>query len=194
MASGHAPTELIAGYAAGALPHGMRLLVASHLSFCPACRDRVARLEAVGGALLAEGPPVEPTPACLERALARIADRGAGEPPAAPAEPLLPQPLCRCVGRPLRDLAWRPMAPGLSACRLDGFEPERVGLVRGEPGVALHPLTGALVLAGRLDDAAGSYGRGDLAFGTDDGAGPEVTGLERCLCLVIRPGQRRNDS
>ena len=54
MSIGHAPNRLIADYSAGALPPGMSLLVASHLTYCPACRDKVARLEALGGALLAE--------------------------------------------------------------------------------------------------------------------------------------------
>ena len=52
MTSGHAPTGMIADYAAGALSEGMSLLVASHLTYCPCCRDKAARLEALGGALL----------------------------------------------------------------------------------------------------------------------------------------------
>ena len=69
----HAPTELIAEYATGALSPGMRLLVASHVAWCPNCRRKVTRLEAIGGALLAEGEEVAPEPRCLVRALARIA-------------------------------------------------------------------------------------------------------------------------
>ena len=63
---------MLADYAAGALSQGMSLLVASHLTFCPACRDKAARLEALGGALLAEGESVAPTSRCLREALARI--------------------------------------------------------------------------------------------------------------------------
>ena len=67
MSIGHAPNALIADYAAGALPPGMSLLVASHLTYCPACRDKVARLEALGGALLAEASAVAPRTALPER-------------------------------------------------------------------------------------------------------------------------------
>ena len=58
----------------------MSLLVASHLTYCPACRDKAARLEALGGALLAEASAVAPGPRCLEKALARIAAAEAAEP------------------------------------------------------------------------------------------------------------------
>ena len=68
----HAPTELIADYAAGALSPGMSLLVASHLSYCACCGAKAAALEAVGGALLAAAEPVAPSPRCLAKALARI--------------------------------------------------------------------------------------------------------------------------
>ena len=90
MTSGHAPTEMIADYAAGALSQGMSLLVASHLTYCPACRDKAARLEALGGALLAEGEAVAPEPRCLKGALARIeapAETGAPRSPPTPPCP-----------------------------------------------------------------------------------------------------------
>ena len=73
MTSGHAPTAMLARYAAGTLPPGLRLLVASHLAFCACCRDKADRLVALGGALLAEADPVAPTASCLAKALARIA-------------------------------------------------------------------------------------------------------------------------
>jgi anti-sigma factor ChrR (cupin superfamily) len=85
--------------------------------------------------------------------------------------------------------------PGLNACTLDGFSRERVGLMRGDPGVAIPALCpsgegGALVLAGRLREGAATYRCGDLALprppaGTD----PEVVGSDPCLCLVVRPAR-----
>ncbi|MBA3326136.1 MAG: zf-HC2 domain-containing protein [Rhodobacteraceae bacterium] len=55
MTLAHATPELLTAYADGSLSEGLSLLVASHLTFCPACRRRVARLEALGGALLCDG-------------------------------------------------------------------------------------------------------------------------------------------
>jgi len=194
MQSGHAPTETIADYAAGALTPGMTLLVASHLSYCPACRDKASRLEALAGALLADCPPVAPGARCLRGALERIA---AEKEPAAPpraAAAALPRPLTDWLRKPLCDLRWRAVMPGLNACALDGFARERVGLMRGDPGVAIPAhcpsgAGGALVLAGRLREGADTYRCGDLAFPRPPaGADPEVVGSDPCLCLVVQPG------
>jgi anti-sigma factor ChrR (cupin superfamily) len=55
---------ILADYASGALPSGMSLLVAAHLTFSPEGRARVAGFEAIGGALLEDadqnGPDVAP--------------------------------------------------------------------------------------------------------------------------------------
>ena len=191
MTSGHAPTETIADYAAGALSPGMTLLVASHLAWCPACRDKARRIEALGGALLADCAPVPPTSRCLKNALARI--EKADAPPARAAEPSLPRPLCGCLRSALGELDWRPVLPGLTACALDGFPRERVGLMRGDPGVAIPAhcpsgAGGALVLAGRLRVGGATFGSGALAFPLPEArADPEVVGAEPCLCLVVRP-------
>ncbi len=194
MTSGHAPTETIAGYAAGALTPGMTLLVASHLSYCPACRDKVARLELLGGALFAEGAPVAPAARCLKGALERIGVEEATAPPRR-AVPELPRPLCQRLTRPLCELRWRAVMPGLTACALDGFPRERVGLMRGDPGVAIPaggPVgdAGTLVIAGRLREGDATYRCGDLALpGPRADAGPEVVGSEPCLCLVVQPAE-----
>ena len=189
MTSGHAPTGMIADYAAGALSPGMSLLVASHLTSCPCCRDKAARLEALGGALLCEREAVPPGPRCLERALARIE-----APPEAPAEvaapaeardPPLPRPLCRRLP-PAAELDWEELAPGLSACWLDGFS-ERIGLIRAGPGMRVAA-EAALVLAGGMRDGARSYGAGDLVLAAD---ALEAAGDAPCLCLVMAPDLRR---
>jgi putative transcriptional regulator len=191
MTLAHATPDLLAGYADGSLGGGMCLAVAGHLTFCPVCRDRVARLEAVGGALLAEAEPAEPPPGCLERTLARL---DAPEPEAA-EDPLVSCPLRRRLG-PLSDLGWRSVLPGLSECRLEGFA-ERVSLMRGRPGtrVPAHTHTGreaTLVLAGRVRDGAAVLGRGDLAVAdAGDHHRPEVVGHEPCLCLLVLEGPVR---
>jgi putative transcriptional regulator len=193
MTTAHAPTELVADYAAGALSPGMRLLVGSHLSFCRACRDKVARLEAIGGALLAGAEAVKPTPRCLASALARIAHPETAEAVEAAPDAPLPAPLRLRLAMPVCDLTWRPLLPGLSECRLDGFPAEAVGLMRGQPGTRmLAPdhcgRESTLVLAGRLRDGARTYRRGDLALADPRiERCPEVAGRETCLCLVVKP-------
>ncbi|HET9067412.1 MAG TPA: hypothetical protein VFN28_02120 [Amaricoccus sp.] len=194
MTSGHAPTAMIADYAAGALSPGMSLLMASHLTWCPCCRDKVARLESLGGALFCRGEAVEPEPGCLGRALTRIEAAAVPPPAAEPRDPPLPRPLCRLLPRP-SDLHWQTLGPGLSAHWLDGFEPERVGLQRASPGTRLAPPgtpEGLLVIAGTLHDGALSYGAGDLAF-PDARAPqpPEAVGEEPCLCLLVLSAEER---
>lgn len=193
MSIGHAPNRLIADYAAGALPPGMSLLVASHLTYCPACRDKVARLEALGGALLAEANVVAPAPHCIEKALARIAAAEAVEPERPEADAALPRLVCQKLAGRFCDLRWQSLRPGLTSCRLDGFAAERVGLVRGEPGVCMRAEAApegeaTLVLAGRLREGPQVYDRGELAFAAEGSlAGPDVIGQEACLCLVVQP-------
>jgi putative transcriptional regulator len=194
MTSGHAPTAMIADYAAGGLSPGMSLLLASHLTWCPCCRDKVARLETLGGALFCRGEAVQPGPSCLERALERIEAAAAPPPAAEPRDPPLPRPLCRLVPRSA-DLEWQALGPGLAAHWLGGFEPERVGLLRASPGARLAAPAAApeaiFVIAGALSDAGTSYGPGDLAFpGGRAPRPPEAAGEEPCLCLLLLPAGR----
>ena len=195
MTSGHAPNGMIADYAAGALSQGMSLLVASHLTYCPACRDKAARLEALGGALLAESEAVAPEPRCLKGALARIEapcgpDAAAGEPAAAP----LPRPLCQRLGKPLRELRWSRIMPGLSAVWLRGFRGERVGLMRASPGVRIEAHRhsgpeGTLVLAAAMRDRERTFRCGELALADESVEyAPEAVGGEPCLCLLVQTG------
>ena len=88
-------------------------------------------------ALLAEGEVVPPEPRCLIRALARIARPARTA--VAPDQGELPAALRLRIAKPIRDLRWRPVLPGLSECRLDGFHTEAVGLMRADPGTPMRP-------------------------------------------------------
>jgi putative transcriptional regulator len=184
MTSGHAPTGMLADYAAGALSEGMSLIVASHLTFCPCCRDKLARIEALGGALLCAAPAVPPNPSCLERALALIEAPCEAASGGEPRDPPLPRPLCRLLP-PWPDVRWQPVRPGLSASWLDGFSPERVALTRADPGApaAPHAPAATLLLAGRLRDGAHTLAPGDLALADP----PEAAGEAPSLSLVVLP-------
>lgn len=184
MRTGCAPTELLADYAAGALSPGMTLVLASHLCTCRCCRDKAARLVALGGALLADAPAAQPGPDCLERALSRIGLPAPPEPPG--HNPDLPRPICGRLERAACDLAWRPVAPGLAAWPLAGCPGETVGLVHAEPGARLPPPDAGLVLAGSLDDGRERYGRGDLLLpGTAPAGDLAAAGPAPCLSLFL---------
>lgn len=189
----HAPTELIADYAAGVLSPGMNLLVASHLCYCRCCREKAAALEAIGGALLAAAEPAEPSPRCLAGALARLEMPELCDRPRAERPEPLPPLLRLCLDRPVCDLRWRPVQPGLAEFRLDGFAREAVGLTRARPGTSIRApdhcgRESRLVLAGHVRAGSRTYARGDLVLpAANREQCPEAVGGESCLCLVVRP-------
>lgn len=200
MISAHATPELLAAHADGTLSDGMALLVASHLTFCPACRDRLRRFETIGGTLLRDGAAVTPAPDSLSRVLARL-----DEPEPAPVAPPLaddpgsplPAPLRARIGVPSHDIRWAFRLPGLSEYRLDGFEGEEVSLLRARPGVRIlsHTHTGdeaTLVLTGKLSDGGRTYARGDVSLADEKhDHRPEIVGDEICICLVVLSGPMR---
>jgi putative transcriptional regulator len=202
MIAAHANSDLLAAYADGSLSDGMSLLVASHLTFCPECRDRVRRLETLGGALLAEGQSVALPPDSLARALDRLDGADADPAPAATAPVVdpdspLPAPLRARIGVPSTDIRWAFRLPGLSEYRLDGFDGEEVSLLRARPGVRIlsHTHTGeeaTLVLTGALSDGGRVYRRGDVALADErHDHHPEIVGDEICICLVVLSGPMR---
>lgn len=179
---------MISDYAAGLLSPGLSLLVVSHFTSCPCCRARAARFEALGGALLAGADPVAPAPRCLEAALARIGAAERAEPCFDAQGWPLPRPLCRRLERPIREIAFAPLAPGLEASRLDGFPGEAVAIRRAKPGTALlspdERVTATLLLSGGACCAGATYGAGDCLVDM-----PEVpVAGERCLCLTVGGG------
>lgn len=202
----HHPTDdLLAAYAAGATDDGEELVIATHLALCPACRDRAASFEAIGGALIAAAqPPAEPPSAAgdLDAVLARL-DDPEPEPDRKPMPPAgkddLPMPLRGHTG-PLADVPFRRVAPGI--WRFDLAElsrPDRpVALISLRPGLRVpdhrHSATErGLVLRGGFTDESGHYVRGDLAIrGPDDEHAHQqrIDDGERCVVLMVDDGPK----
>ncbi len=198
MARTHPTVEILTEYASGSLTEGLSLLVAAHLTFCPACRADVSRLEAIGGAMMeheASGPTRGPS---LDAVLSRI-DLPEGPVPALPA----PAPGLEMLPHPVRarladgQPAWRFRMPGLSECPLDGFDGESVSLLRARPGASMFAHThrgeeATLILSGALRDADRVFERGDVALADQlDDHRPEIVGNETCICLVVMSGSLR---
>lgn len=198
MAFGHPTDEMLAAYAAGTSSEGIALLVAAHLTYCPACRSRVAALESLSAAGFGEAEPIEPEAAVLAATLARLDEPAPAEarlPSAAPAVPALPRPILAALdGNGIR---WRFRMPGVSECALDLGGQERVSLLRVRPGagVPAHTHTATevtLVLQGVLCDREARYGRGTVAIATPhDDHHPHAGDGEDCLCLTVLDGGLR---
>ncbi len=191
--------EILADYASGTLSPGLSLLVASHLTYAPESRARVAALEAIGGAMLSAEPPTA-APPDLAATLARLD----GAPDPAPAPParrpgsVLPAPLLAELGADETALKWKFRLPGLSECVLDGFgEDEEVSILRARPGASIfsHTHSGVeatLVMSGRMLDRGRELVRGDVSIATDEvDHRPRILGTETCYCLIVMTGSLR---
>jgi len=199
MPTHHPSQPLLMDYAAGTAREPVAVLIATHLALCPACRAEIARLEALGGALLEEVPAEPLSDAALARALSSLdaATDSAGESTPGPAPGAEAAPDLR-VPRPLRDYlgefekaAWRRHGAVSEAAVLEGFPGVRTRVIRIPGGTAIprHTHEGSeftLVLAGGFSDAQGHYLRGDVAEADASVEHrPVADEGEECICLAV---------
>ncbi len=201
----HASDALLLSYAAGALPSGLALAVATHTDMCADCAHRAAVAEEIGGSLLDRTEPAALCPDALARTLDRI------EAPATTLAPRLhdvpphlaglPGPLRAAVDA-LPDARWRRLAPGIR--QIDLMPGARGGgssrLFRISPGTTLphHGHAGielTLILQGSFTDEIGRFQVGDLAELEDDVVHqPIVDSPEDCICLIATEAPLRFSS
>lgn len=180
MRPAHHPSEaILADYAGGALREAFAVVVAAHLEACPACRDHVHALEALGGDLVAQLPPTPLPDEALDRVMAGI------ERPLPPSVPVRP-----AVER--IPFGWEiPLGPGMGVrkARLAGGDLlYRLRLPAGLRTIP-HGHAGAeftVVLKGAFQDDLGVYRAGDFAEMTEDQIDhqPAVRPGEECVCLI----------
>lgn len=196
MPTHHPGDDLLIAYAAGSQEEPVALVVATHLALCPRCRTEVARLEELGGVLMAEQSAEALGEESLDRILARLEEAPPEEPakssrPAVRVDPALPRPLRDYVGAELEALDWTTFR-GLQKVELLTDVPDfRTRLMRIKSGTAmpLHTHEGTeltLVLAGGFSDAHGHFVRGDLAEADSSvDHQPVADEGEDCLCLAV---------
>lgn len=200
MANHHPPHDILTAYTAGGLDEAEDVLVATHLTLCPACRAECADLEALGGALLAGIPPEPPPPGSLEALLERLDQPPPPQPSPPPAEgPLdIPLPLRRFTG-PLSRIEFRTVVPGIRRFDLPMSRLDRpVALVSMRPGLTIPPHHHAasergLILAGGFTDEVGHFVRGDVCVRGPDEEEPhqqKIDDGEDCVVLMVDDGPK----
>jgi putative transcriptional regulator len=189
--SHHPAEDSLLDYATGKLAPGAALTVAAHVEACTHCRDEVAFLERVGGAVIEAEEAGPLLPGALDRALAAL---DAPAPRLARADPGLPRVLAgRRIGR------WRWAGPGVRIAWLSDSAGvgEQLYLLKVRPGAALQPhghegRERVTVLKGAFLDGGERYGPGDLC--ESDSAHvhrPVVAPGGECICLVATEGRLR---
>jgi putative transcriptional regulator len=194
----HPMDTTLAAFAGGTLDEGRSLVIATHLTACPACRRQIKTFECVGGALF-DSMPLSPMGAdALAQTLARLdspstTDAVVRSPARLRDETMVyPQPLSHYeLG------AWRRIGRGVytrsvSVPRESGT---RVFMLKAGPGTRLprHTHTGTeltCVLKGAFRHDHGRYGPGDVDDADDTMEHrPRVETGEECVCLVALQGQ-----
>lgn len=193
MSDFHPQPEWLTEYAAGSLDWPMALAVGVHLHYCPACRQAVQQLDAVGGALLEELTPMALSAGLKARVMAMLDDQ-----PAAPVQktksPDVPALLKRWVPQGYTDLRWRRVLPVLHEVMLEKNRDIKVALHRIAPGgkISSHTHTGqevTVVLSGHFSDELGMYADGDFILRTGEHQhSPRASQNEECICLTIVQG------
>lgn len=195
----HPSDETLLRYAAGRLPAGASVVIATHLEGCPVCRARFASFAAMGGRLVEEASPELMAPNALAEAMARIDALDATPPTPPPARIVrhdialdLPRALSRCdVGR------WRWFGPGVHLSRVTIPEAPaarltllRVGAGRALPEHGHSGLEFTQVLTGSFTDEFGTFRPGDLAeMDSEVEHQPVVDKQGECICLAAFDGE-----
>jgi putative transcriptional regulator len=197
--SHHPAEEYLFDYALGTLPEAWSLAVATHLTFCPECRARVASYEAMAGSAMAAAEDMAVAPDSLDRVLARL--EAAEDPPQPARQPgavrvdgiRLPAPLAPYLAGSETELPpWRRVMSGLDEIRLPlGDGGRKAVLLRIQPGRAMpaHTHRGdemTVVLDGGFTDSSGAFRRGDCALLDAQVDHRPVAMADRaCLCLAV---------
>ncbi|MEL6235370.1 MAG: ChrR family anti-sigma-E factor [Pseudomonadota bacterium] len=213
MAEYHPTDDMILGYASGSLSEGLSLLMASHLTYCAECRQRVEKLESLGGAMLSAMSVPNMTPPAFDDILARLGPQdpapgigatstgatgaqgnGVARPAQAMASTVLPAAIRDRIGGSEAEISWRFRMPGLSEHVISTSETESVSLLRARPGARMlahthHGDEATLIFSGEMRDGDRVYRRGDVAIADEaDDHRPEIVGEETCYCLIVMSG------
>ncbi|MDP2699456.1 ChrR family anti-sigma-E factor [Thalassospira sp.] len=208
----HHPTDqTLMAYASGTLSQAMELIVATHMTLCPHCREKAASFEACGGAILESVDHMAMNDHSLDHVMAMIERESANENArfeeltpmrrvavgpsiTGDAIPSIPRPLANMLPDnilSLEDIPWRILAPGVKQFPLKNVQSKgSISLLKIAPGVSIpdhghggHEMT--LLLKGSYIDDIGRFRAGDVADLDDhNDHQPIADTAEDCICLI----------
>lgn len=192
MINYHPEDDLLLKYSAGSLEEGWSLVVATHLSLCPLCREFVSVAEHIGGALIDSLVPESVSDSTLENVLMNLDDEEIHkEEETKLTTAVLPSPLRKYINGDLDDVKWDPIMRGVSQYILHTNDQTTARLLSIPANIQIpeHHHKGremTLVLTGGFSDHTGDYIRGDL----EDVEGslthsPTSNSSSGCICLVV---------
>jgi len=202
MANYHPDEDWLAAYASGAADEQTEVLIASHLTFCPQCREAVAHHEAIAGALLESaagdaGHSDADYLNALKSAENAVPVRLNGAGDEAIDFGVAPRPLANYISgktgaRNLDSLNWTFYGPGIKRAILVGNKDcALVRLMKAQPGAKFpdhdhgsDEIT--LVLSGAYRDHTGRYATGDVQCASAEiSHQPIVDDGEVCYAFVV---------
>jgi putative transcriptional regulator len=193
MTAHHPQDDLLMSYGAGALGESWSLAVATHLAYCPVCRQKVGAAESVGGVMLEDARPETLSSTALSAVLMKLDDPVEAEP--APIPPpgssTIPQPLRNYIGGDLEKIVWKSIGGGAYQFFISTRDRDQARLLRipaGKP-VPEHSHRGrelTLVLKGNFSDQNGNYQSGDLEDVDESMTHQPLAGGDQdCICLAV---------
>lgn len=198
----HLNDATLMAYAAGTTPENMNLAIASHLSMCAQCQNRLHHMEAIGAEALEDTMPMSMGEEALSRILSILDedfDNLTPEPANQPKKSEFPNPLADFLPEKISDIDWKVLAPGIKHFPLEGVKSSKgtLRLLKISPGVTIpehshHGSELTLVLKGSFSDEVGCFKAGDIADIDDEtNHQPIADSDEDCICLIATEGPLR---
>ncbi|NRP12199.1 Anti-sigma-E factor ChrR [Aliiroseovarius sp. xm-m-379] len=190
----HVPDAMLAGYAAGNLPHAFAVAVASHVSLCEQCRVALGAHQSVGGAILEDTPSVAVSSTLKDNIFSLLDDPFPPE-PVFERKGIFPSPVMEALRG--REPRWKTLGMGVRQDILSADSNGSVRLLYIPPGQAVpdHSHNGlelTLVLQGSFSDETGRFGIGDLEIADEHlEHTPVADDGDPCICLASTDARLR---
>lgn len=186
----HLTDAVMMAYSSGELPEAYSLVVACHVSMCPACRAALEGFDAMGGAVLEQADKSDLSDGALAATMALIANAQPAEKPKTFAPSDFPAPLQAYVGGGSDKVKWRKIGGGVKQAILpiEGSTNARLLYIPAGRAVPDHSHNGlemTMVLQGAFSDEVDRFARGDVEFGDEDLTHTPVAEVgPDCICLA----------